>query len=708
VRRLALLLLLALAACHGKGGFGDIDEARLAAAAAPEWLASGRDAGGSYYSPLDQIDRATVGRLGVAWEYDLGTSRGLEATPIVVDGVMFTSGVAGRVYALDAASGRLIWKFEPQVDPQVNRVACCDQVNRGVAVWKGRVYVAALDGRLYALDARTGAIAWTADTIVDHGRGYSSTGAPQVAGDVVVIGNAGGEADARGYVSAYDLKSGTLKWRFFTVPGPPQKPYEHPELAWAAKTWDPKSRWEFGGGGPVWDGMAYDPQQGLVYIGTGNAETYPRKTRSPSGGDNLFTCSILAIDARTGRLRWHYQEVPGDEWDFDADNPMILATLKVDGSDRPVLMQAAKDGFLYVLDRRSGRLLAAHKFVEVNWARDIDLKSGRPIEDAEAADYATGPKLVRPAPIGAHNWHPMAFDPQTGLVYLSAMESGGLTLDDSQQLAWRPGGWATGTQLALTAFIPPGGKGLPAAMLPAVKGAADVPMRTYLRAIEPLTGRIVWQAEAPGGWWDRAGVMATGGGLVFQGTGTGPLRVFDARTGEVLKQVDVQSTIMAAPMTYQIKGVQYVAVMAGWGGGGWGIAHPEGAAWRYGNEGRIIAFRLDGSAPRRREPTPPPGPIPAPPAQTGSPDELARGAQLFDRNCGSCHTNMDGSTAPDLKRMTPETHAAFGRIVLGGALKAGGMPQWDDVLSPADAEAIHAWLIAVQRQAYADQQAPRG
>jgi quinohemoprotein ethanol dehydrogenase len=652
--------------------------------------------------PADQIEAGTVARLGVAWEFDTGTTRGLEATPVVADGVMYASGVAGRVYALDAASGRLIWKFEPRFDPQVVRNVCCDEVNRGVALAAGRVYVAALDGRLYALDARTGAVQWSVDTIVDHLRGYSSTGAPQVAGDVVAIGQAGGDADARGYVSAYDLASGALKWRFFTVPGPPGKPYEHPELAQAARTWDPNSRWDLGGGGAVWGPMTYDPDLGLLYVGTGNPIAYPRHARSPSGGDNLFTCSILAIEAKTGRLAWHYQEVPGDQWDYDADSPMLLTSLKIGGVERPVLMQAAKDGFFYVLDRRSGQLLAAHRFVQVNWARGVDLKSGRPALDA-AADYSTGAKLVRPAPIGAHDWRPIAYDPRTGLAYLAATESGAVMVDESARLPHRPGLGNTGTQLALTAYIPKDRQDVPARMRPALEGAPDLGMSTWLRAIDPVSGRIAWQAEAPGGWWDRAGVLTTGG-LVVQGTGTGLLRAFDAASGRLLKQIDLQTGIIAAPTTYQAGGVQYLAVMAGWGGGGWSIPHPESAAYRFGPAGRIIALRLDGAPPRRLAPVPPPGPIPPPPARTGSAAQIRRGERLFEQDCSDCHTNLDGSAAPDLRRMTPEAHDGFRRIVLEGALLAGGMPRWDDVLSGADADAIHAYLIALSAQAYDAQQ----
>ena len=341
-----------------------IDKERLLGAdnEPQNWLTTGRDFGKSHHSPLHQIDRKTVERVGFAWEYHTHTNRGLEATPIIVDGVLYTSGVAGRVYALDAKDGRELWTFDPQIDPQINRVVCCDAVNRGVAVWQGVVFVAALDGKLFALKADTGKVIWAVDTIIDKKRGYSSTGAPEIAGNVVVIGNAGAEFDARGYISAYSLHDGKLAWRFFIVPGDPTEPFEHPELEMAAKTWDPKSRWDVGGGGTAWDGMVYDPELKLLYVGTGNSALYNSRERSPAGGDNLFISSILAINPDTGRLAWHYQETPGDQWDYPATAPIILNDLTIDGVKRKVLMHAPKNGFFYVIDRKTGELLSAKNF----------------------------------------------------------------------------------------------------------------------------------------------------------------------------------------------------------------------------------------------------------------------------------------------------------------------------------------------------------
>jgi quinohemoprotein ethanol dehydrogenase len=709
LRAFALVLLaLSLAGC-GRAGW--IDKARLLAAdqRPEEWLTTGRDFGKSHYSPLTDINTDTAGRLGLAWSYRTGTDRGLEATPIVVDGVMYTSGVAGRVYALDAGTGRQIWKFEPKVDLQVVRGTCCDQVNRGVAVWKGKVYVAALDGVLYALDAKDGSVVWKADTIVDHKRGYSSTGAPQVAGDVVVIGNAGAESDARGYITAYDLETGQQAWRFFTVPGDPNKPYEHPEMAMAAKTWDKNSAWEFGGGGPAWDGMAYDPNLNLLYVGTGNGEVWPRARRSPSGGDNLFVCSILAINPSTGRLVWYYQETPGDEWDFDAVQPMILTELKIGGQDRDVLMHASKNGFFYILDRKTGQVISAEKYAHVNWATHVDLKTGRPVIDLAAADYTTGPKLIFPAGIGAHNWQPMAYNPGTGLVYIPAEEAGNVLYADPNPAPHRDGVMQPGvknffsSQLGTPETLPPDIRAIdnPQGLL---KGAPDYRMRSFVRAWDPVQHKVAWEVEIPG-WWDRPGILTTAGGLVIHGSVSGHLQVRDAKTGAVLKDIDTGTSIMAAPMTYKLGGVQYVAVMAAWGGGGWSIAHPETAAYQFGNQGRILVFKLDGGPTPKPARLPDPDPFPAPPAQSADAATIARGEALFHADCGSCHTNMTRSGAPDLRRMSAATHTGFKDIVLGGAYVAGGMPRWSDVLTPADADAIHAYLIDLGTKAYAGQQA---
>jgi quinohemoprotein ethanol dehydrogenase len=367
---------------------------------ADDWATTGGDAGKGHYSQLTDINVRNVASLGLAWSVDLGTNRVLEATPIVIDGVMYTSGVAGRAYAFDAATGKELWRFEPEIDMQVNRTVCCDMANRGVAVARGKVFVATLDAQLYALDAKTGKVLWKTDTVDDKTRGVNSTGAPEVAGDVVIIGNGGAEYDTRGYVSAFDLETGKLQWRFHTVPRDPKLgAQDHPDLEEAVKTWDKDSRWDIGGGGTPWDAINYDPETGLVIIGTGNGGPYHTVKRSPKGGDQLYLASLVALDAKTGRKKWHYQQTPGDNWDFTSTQPMILTRLKVDGEDRPVILHAPKNGYLYIIDRRDGKLLRANPIVRVNWADGVD-HGDRPPQDCGLTARITRqrPRSSSPAP----------------------------------------------------------------------------------------------------------------------------------------------------------------------------------------------------------------------------------------------------------------------------------------------------------------------
>lgn len=700
---LCLLAPLALSAC----GSSDA-QLPISAGAGDNWPFRGGDVQGSHFSRLTDVNKGNIGKLGLAWSYDLGTNRVQEATPIVVDGIMYTSGNLGRVYALDAATGRQLWTFEPEVDMQLNRAACCDQANRGVAVTQGKVLVGSLDGWLYALDAKSGKQLWKMDTIVDRTRGYTITGAPEVAGDVVVIGNAGAEYDVRGYVTAYRVSDGAQAWRFFTVPHDPRLgPQETPELEKAAKTWAADSRWDIGGGGSVWDAINYDPEFGSVYIGVGNGGPYSVATRSPGGGDNLYLSSIVALDAKTGKMKWHYQETPQDGWDYTATQPMVLANLEVDGAPRPVILHSPKNGFMFVIDRETGKPLRINPLVRTSWTSGYDMKTGRPQMNPKGSDYwSDGPKIVFPGSPGARNWYPPAYDPTRKSYFAAVLDMGNLMFlppPDGAPDVRRPKALNIRTGLIFTPDLEAALATLPPPMqaqvkaLPEWQWVKEKPYSSEIRAIDPLTGKSRWAVPAEG-WQDRMGMLATQSGLLFHGTISGKLIVRDADTGKLLKEIDTGSSIMAAPMTYRVKGVQYVAVATGFGGGGWSYVPRYSAAYDRGNANRILVFRLGGGAVKKPDLLPPLEVAGPPPAQLPgtTPARIARGQGLFFTNCAICHSNQPRSATPDLRRMDAGIHDMFQQIVLDGLLLPGGMPRWDDLLSPADADAIHAWLIDEQ------------
>ncbi|MCW2383073.1 MULTISPECIES: PQQ-dependent dehydrogenase, methanol/ethanol family [unclassified Sphingobium] len=684
--------------------------------AGDDWDNPGGDWAESRYSRLTDIDKTNVGRLGLAWDYDLGTTRVQEATPVVIDGVMYTSGNLGRAYALDAATGRQLWAFSPEVDMQVNRYACCDQANRGVAVADGKVFVAALDGWLYALDQKTGAVVWKADSFLDRNRAYTSTGAPEVAGDLVIIGNAGAEYDTRGYVIAFDIRTGKEAWRFYTIPRDPALgPQESKALEAALKTWNPKSRWDIGGGGTAWDAITYDPEFDQVIIGVGNGGPYAQAIRSPGGGDNLYLSSLVALDRKTGAMKWHFQETPGDNWDFTSVQPMILTRMAVNGAERPVLLHTPKNGFFFMLDRETGKPLAVHRMVRTSWASGWDLKTGKPIATPEYSDINAGPKLVFPAPPGARNWYGAAYDPQRKMYVAHFLDMGNLIMVPPANLTMprRKLALNAGTESIFTPFLEAALPGLPKDVqktitdLPQWQWVKDKPWAADVRAVDPVTGRTIWSYPREDGWQDRSGVLTTQSGLTIFGTLSGKLVILDSDTGKVVRTIDTGRSILAAPMTYRVKGVQYIAVQTGWGGGGWGLVPDYSAAYAKGNANRILVFRLDGGPVPIPPDLPPEGPIPAPPLQISGTDadRLAKGRVLFSKNCSICHSNMPRAPLPSLTRMSEGAHQAFEQIVLEGLLLPNGMPRWDDLLTRADVQAIHAHLIDLQSKAYARQQA---
>lgn len=720
----ALLLAVAvLPACAIAGaagaatGAGRLDETRLLHADAEpgNWFTAGRDKDGSYYSPLAAINAGNVGELGFAWQYDLGgPRRGQEATPVVIDGVMYTSGTWGYVYAVDAASGRELWRYDPRARFQTARNPCCDMVNRGVAVWKGKVYVAAVDGRLHALDARSGRRLWVRDTIIDHAMPYSSTGAPIIAGKVVMIGNSGsdmGSFGVRGYVSAYDAATGKLRWRFYTVPPAPGHRLEHPELAAADRTWDAGRPADYRGGGTVWDGFSYDPALNLVYFGTANAAPYDLRLIGPSKFDALYTASIIALNADTGRMAWYYQTTPHDQWDYDACQKMVLADLSIDGRSRQVLMQASKNGFFYVLDRRTGELLSARNYTYVNWATGVDLKTGRPIK-TQAADWQQGPANVYPSWAGGHTWMPMSFSPRTGYVYIPVIDVPNVWVDmvhNGGPIKFFDGFFTVNGIMPDDSYDASDLKRLfgPLPELTKLKAERKEKLiRELIRAWDPVAQKVVWEHETSSGARSYdGGIISTAGNLVFQGRGSGELWVYAADTGAVLKVLKTGSHIMAAPTTYQVNGVQYVAVQAGYGGAAItvGPAPDSSAASRYENVNRIIAFRLGGA------PVPPPpvlaaSPFPEPPAATASEEHIRAGELRFIERCSRCHT-FGTSVTPDLRKLSAAQHAMFSDIVLRGAVAASGMERFDDLISQQDVDDIHAYLIDEGWKGYRAQQA---
>ena len=678
---LALLMCVSLVACR-VAGTDRVDGDALAKAAqnTGEWLSYGRTQDEQRFVPLDRINKSNISQLGLAWTADLDSDRGQEGTPLVIDGVIYTTTAWSKVRAYDARSGRLLWRFDPQVPPSAAAKACCDVVNRGLAAWNDAVFLGTLDGRLISLDRRTGRLNWSVMT-VDPVQSYTITGAPRAVEGMVLIGNGGAEFGVRGYVSAYDAASGKMIWRFYTVPGKPGSNSE-PHLAMAEKTWTGEW-WRLGGGGTVWDAMAYDRDLGLLYIGVGNGSPWSHAQRSPKGGDNLFLSSIVALNVRTGKYVWHYQTTPAETWDYTATQHMILADLEIGGRTRKVLLQAPKNGFFYVLDRQTGKLLSANNFVPVTWASHIDLQTGRPVEnDGARWDRMAVPALVAPGPVGAHNWQPMAFDPGLKLVYIPAKQTVHPFLAEQN---WKPAsrGFNTGVNQA-------------AGAIPANTAARDAVAKATtgsLIAWDPVQQKERWRVDLPSPW--NGGVLATAGGLIFQGNAMGELAAYDSANGRKLWSANAGTGIIAPPISYAIDGTQYVTVLAGWGGI-WplvsGVLAEKGGAVR--NVSRLLVFKLDGSASLPK--TPIISDALKPPRMIGTAREHQAGARHFGRYCSSCHgdASVGGSIIPDLRRSAYLADPrAWRGIVRDGTLAARAMPAFGQVLSVGEAEEIRRYVI---------------
>jgi quinohemoprotein ethanol dehydrogenase len=676
---LRIACLFALFAALALVGAGSPDP--LASPTSSDWPSDGRDYSAQRYSPLTLINAGNVGRLGLAWYDELGTYRGVEATPIYADGVLYNTLPFNITIAYDARTGKRLWTYDPQVPREFARYACCEPVARGLAMWRDRIVIGTLDGRLIALDKRTGKPLWTTQTFT-HDMPYAITGAPRVFGDKVVVGQSGGDFGVRGFVAAYDVRTGRKLWKFFLTPNDPAKGPDHEAsdavMPWVRQTWSEEGLWKtLGGGANPWDSIAYDPKLDLVYVGTGNSSPHSQFYRSNNQGDNLFVCSIVALHGKDGTYAWHYQMNPGEEWDWTCTQSLISADLSIDGKPRQVIMQAPKNGFFYVLDRKTGEFISAGNHVMQNWNAGFDAK-GRPTVNPEVR-YDTNPRLVMPGPGGGHNWFPMAYSPRTRLAYFPSYQSGFVY---AMQPGWTPqpfrsnSGWG-------------GYTGEAARLRPPLQAQADKIEKAWLTAYDPATQRIAWQVPLPR--HGNGGVFVTASDLVFEGTTKQTYAAFDARTGRQLWEFPTQSAPVAGGITYLLDGVQYIAVNAGWGGGaaqieqGAGTELPRASA-------RLLVFKLGGS--KTLPPLAATKPVEPPPALRASEAQVTRGAQLFADTCAVCHGRNAIGGVKDLRHLTRDEHARFNAIVLQGTSKDKGMVSFADLLKPDQVDDIHAYLIA--------------
>jgi quinohemoprotein ethanol dehydrogenase len=681
-RIMAFALLAGLSCVQGCGHAGPAHPPTTVQASSEQdgrnWASYGRNYSEQHFSPLGEVKSTNIGELGLAWSMELPGVHSAATVPLEVDGVLYFSVGLSVVHAVDAASGRQLWQYDPEVWKVAGRKLRFSWGARGIAFWNGKVYVGTTDGRLIAIDAKTGTPVWTRLTVSpDDTSGI--TGAPRAFGGLVVIGQAGGEyASLRSYVTAYDAETGEQRWRFHTVPGDPSKGSEDQAQALAATTWTGRW-WEFGGGGSVWNAITYDPELDLVYIGTGNGQPWNQKIRSPGGGDNLFLVSIVALDAKTGRYRWHYQEVPGNSRDYDASTDITLAHLRVAGADRKVILTAAKDGFVYVIDRETGKLVSGDPYSVVTWATGIDPATGRPlVVDGFRLDDKSF--LMKPASSGAHTWQPQSFNPGTGLLYTPTM----LLAENYND------------------------EGVDRANFHNKLGQVNLGVRDYdadgpasfgkstLLAWDPVRKSKAWEVPTPGLW--NGGTLTTAGNLLFQGLGNGYFNAYRADTGEKVWSFNAKMGITGAPITYTVNGRQYVTVIAGWGGSGAGymgsMAAQEGWVSRV-HTNRVLTFALGGKAAL-------PANLPAPqmvrplvdPGFRIDEAKVVAGRKLYARTCFMCHGvgAVAGGYAPDLRASPiPLDRAAFSRILRDGALEPLGMPKYAEFTGP-DIEGLRHYI----------------
>jgi alcohol dehydrogenase (cytochrome c)/quinohemoprotein ethanol dehydrogenase len=683
-----------------------VDAQRLADASkgSTQWITYGGNYEETRFSPLKQIDTTNVGTLGLEWFADYDTNLQQTGTPLYIDGVLYVSTAWSKVYAFEAKTGKQLWKFDPRVPGEWAVKVCCGLVNRGIAAWNGKIYVGTLDGRLVAIDAKTGKPVWD-ESVIDKSQRYSITVAPRVVKGKVLYGPSGGEFGVRGYIAAVDAETGKEVWRFYTVPGDPSKPQENAALEKAAKTWGKGDWWKIGGGGTVWDAIVYDQVNDTIIFGTGNGTPWNARARDETGGDNLYLASIIAVKADTGEYVWHYQTVPSDTWDYDAVSPMMILNLKFGDADRRVIVQPNKNGMLYVLDAASGKLISSDAFTTVNWNTGIDMKTGRP-KVVKEARYAGGSWNLAPGVQGGHGWHSNAFSPDTGLIYIPTQRAYFPLVEAPYTVS------AVGYNLGID-FTAPATYYLKHPKEPST-------FVGFLQAWDPVTRKMVWESQtnapSPGdaasggltggglaggasGNGPTGGAMATAGGLVFAGTGAkGDFNAYDARTGKVLWTFKALTGVLPGAITYELDGKQYIAASVG------GNQAGPNADYFAPNHSRMLVFALGGKA---TLPPVQPYTIPPlnPPAQTATADVIAHGGEMYTKYCSTCHGQNGQARAglfPNLMR-TPLLHTqeGFDQVVLGGARTEKGMVSFSSVLQPADAAAIRAFVIELATKAKA-------
>ena len=653
-----------------------------------EWLSYGRTYREQRFSPLDNINRDNIGELDLAWSFKFDTARGMEATPIVNNGVIYVSTGWSHVHALDARTGQELWHYDAKVPKAQLAKTCCGPVNRGVAIWQDnantplQVFFGALDGRLIALDAKTGEENWSIQSTPTDGN-YSVTGAPRIVKGMVIIGNGGAELGVRGYVSAYDVNTGEMKWRFYTVPGDRNKPQESLALEAALETWSGDEWYKLGGGGgTAWDSLVFDPELDLLYIGTGNGSPWNRDLRSPGGGDNLYLSSIVALRPDTGEYVWHYQVTPADNWDYTATQQLVLAELEINGEPRSVIMQAPKNGFFYVLDRKTGELLSAEKFAKATWATHVDMGTGRPVESKFADYQKNGGSYIWPSPYGAHNWQPMSYSAKTGLMYIPAQNIPAY-FSAVEEVMYRVNRWNTGVDLNTNRD--------PKSWV-AARASMDALIYGELVAWDPIKKQRAWQVQHAKP--SNGGILSTAGDLVFQGTWDGTFAAYDAYDGEKLWQYKSDSAVLAGPMTFELDGEQYVAVAQG-SGGTVMITVGDELQRNKTNQNKLLVFKkgqFNQTNPVANEELTTIRALGH--AANTDPNLIKLGESIYHNNCASCHgiNALSNYVVPNLRYMSEQTHSDFASIVIGGARTHKGMIGFYETLGVDDVDAIHAYL----------------